>query len=134
MSIQVKFYVWVVLLGFGAHGSLAQEAAPWMTVVDPDDKVEEWQSLRVSANVKVSDGLSYQVSTLYIDPQRAIFKRTYPDRVANAAERVGCRLTLGTWGWDVEEGPYAGPVDEVLEELWLGGLASRHRCSFLRIK
>lgn len=39
----------------------------------------------------------------------------HPARVAMAAERVGARLTIGTWGWDVEDGPYAGPVDEVID-------------------
>lgn len=39
----------------------------------------------------------------------------HPDRIAAAAETVGARLTIGTWGWDVDEGPYAGPVDEVID-------------------
>ena len=38
----------------------------------------------------------------------------HPDRVAAAAESVGARLTVGTWGWDVEDGPFAGTVDEVM--------------------
>lgn len=37
-----------------------------------------------------------------------------PDRVAAAAERTGARLTVGTWGWDIEEGPFTGSVDEVM--------------------
>lgn len=39
----------------------------------------------------------------------------HPDRIAAAARTLGARLTIGTWGWDVEEGPYAGSVDEVLD-------------------
>jgi 5-methylthioadenosine/S-adenosylhomocysteine deaminase len=39
----------------------------------------------------------------------------HPDRVVGAAERLGARLTIGTWGWDVDEGPFAGPVDEVID-------------------
>ncbi|MBQ88513.1 MAG: amidohydrolase [Acidimicrobiaceae bacterium] len=39
----------------------------------------------------------------------------HPERVAAAARRVGARITLGTWGWDVEEGPFAAPADEVLD-------------------
>lgn len=38
----------------------------------------------------------------------------HPDRVAEAARLVGARITLGTWGWDVEEGPFTGTVDEVI--------------------
>jgi 5-methylthioadenosine/S-adenosylhomocysteine deaminase len=37
-----------------------------------------------------------------------------PDRVAKAMQAVGIRGTIGTWGWDIEEGPFVGTVDEVL--------------------
>lgn len=39
----------------------------------------------------------------------------HPSRIAAAARKLGARLTIGTWGWDVDEGPYAGTVDEVLD-------------------
>ena len=39
----------------------------------------------------------------------------HPDRVAEALERVGLRATIGTWGWDIPEGPFTGPTDEVLD-------------------
>lgn len=39
----------------------------------------------------------------------------HPERVAAAARTLGARLCVGTWGWDVEDGPFAGPVDEVLD-------------------
>ena len=39
----------------------------------------------------------------------------YPSSIATAARTLGARLTIGTWGWDAEEGPYAGPLDEVLD-------------------
>ncbi len=39
----------------------------------------------------------------------------HPHSVAAAAQRVGARVTIGTWGWDVEDGPFAGTVDEVLD-------------------
>ncbi len=38
----------------------------------------------------------------------------HPLRVAAAADAVGARATIGTWGWDVEEGPFTGSVSEVL--------------------
>jgi 5-methylthioadenosine/S-adenosylhomocysteine deaminase len=38
----------------------------------------------------------------------------YPDRVAAGLRRVGVRGTIGTWGWDVEGGPFAAPAAEVL--------------------
>ncbi len=38
----------------------------------------------------------------------------HPHRVAEGARTIGARITLGMWGWDVEEGPFAAPADEVL--------------------
>jgi 5-methylthioadenosine/S-adenosylhomocysteine deaminase len=38
----------------------------------------------------------------------------HPDRVAAAARRTGMRLALGQWGWDLGDGPFAAPADEVL--------------------
>ena len=39
----------------------------------------------------------------------------HPDRVAAAMSAVGIRGTVGTWGWDIEEGPFVGTVAEVLD-------------------
>jgi 5-methylthioadenosine/S-adenosylhomocysteine deaminase len=39
----------------------------------------------------------------------------HPDRVATAMAAVGIRGTVGTWGWDIEQGPFVGTVAEVLE-------------------
>ena len=38
----------------------------------------------------------------------------HPTQVADGARRVGARITLGTWGWDIEDGPFTGSVDEVI--------------------
>ena len=64
----------------------------------------------LSATLTLAEALSNGITNVYEAGTVA-----HPDRVAVAAEHVGCRLTLGTWGWDVEEGPYAGSVDEVLD-------------------
>ena len=55
----------------------------------------------------------------------------HPDRVAAAMAAVGMRGSVGTWGWDVEGGPYAAPAAEVidrqaalLDRFALGGLVS----------
>lgn len=37
------------------------------------------------------------------------------DRVAEGLRRVGQRATVGVWGWDLDEGPYTAPTDEVLD-------------------
>ena len=39
----------------------------------------------------------------------------HPDRVAAAMSAVGIRGTVGTWGWDIEIGPFVGTVAEVLD-------------------
>jgi 5-methylthioadenosine/S-adenosylhomocysteine deaminase len=39
----------------------------------------------------------------------------HPHRVAAAMQSVGIRGTVGTWGWDIEEGPFVGTAAEVLE-------------------
>lgn len=39
----------------------------------------------------------------------------HPHRVAAGITAAGARGTIGTWGWDVEEGPFAAPADEVLD-------------------
>lgn len=39
----------------------------------------------------------------------------HPERVVSAMEAVGLRGTIGTWGWDIEAGPFAAPVAEVLD-------------------
>ena len=39
----------------------------------------------------------------------------HPDRVAKAMQAVGIRGTVGTWGWDIEEGPFVGTATEVLD-------------------
>ncbi len=38
----------------------------------------------------------------------------HPDQVVKGMHAVGIRGTIGTWGWDIEVGPFVGTVDEVL--------------------
>lgn len=39
----------------------------------------------------------------------------YPERVVAGMLAAGIRGTIGTWGWDVQDGPFAAPADEVLD-------------------
>jgi 5-methylthioadenosine/S-adenosylhomocysteine deaminase len=39
----------------------------------------------------------------------------HPARVAAGMLAAGVRGTIGTWGWDIESGPYTAPCDEVLD-------------------
>ncbi|MCY3951575.1 MAG: amidohydrolase family protein [bacterium] len=38
-----------------------------------------------------------------------------PDRVSAGMAAVGVRGTVGTWGWDIADAPFAAPADEVLD-------------------
>jgi len=39
----------------------------------------------------------------------------HPDRVALAARRVGVRVALGRWGWDIGDGPHVAPATDVVD-------------------
>jgi 5-methylthioadenosine/S-adenosylhomocysteine deaminase len=39
----------------------------------------------------------------------------HPERVAAGMVTAGVRGTIGTWGWDIEVGPFTAPCDEVLD-------------------
>ena len=59
-----------------------------------------WRSSRPSTN-----GITFTVEAGTV---------AHPDRVLAAYDTVGVGGTLGSWGWDVADGPFAGPVDDVL--------------------
>lgn len=39
----------------------------------------------------------------------------HPQRAAAGMRRAGIRGTMGTWGWDITEGPFTAPAAEVLD-------------------
>jgi 5-methylthioadenosine/S-adenosylhomocysteine deaminase len=55
----------------------------------------------------------------------------HPERVVSAMQAVGLRGTIGTWGWDIEDGPFTAPAHEVLDrqravvERWPSGTLVR---------
>ncbi|MEO5902298.1 MAG: amidohydrolase family protein, partial [Ilumatobacteraceae bacterium] len=62
-------------------------------------------SATISAIAAVSNGITCTVEAGTV---------AHPDRVAAGAAAVGMRLTLGQWGWDVADAPFAAPAVEVL--------------------
>lgn len=64
----------------------------------------------LSATLTLAESLRNGVTTTFEAGTVA-----HPDRVARAAHNIGARATIGTWGWDVEEGPFAGSVAEVID-------------------
>ena len=79
----------------------------WVVPIHGEHKPDDDE---LSATLTMAEALSNGITNVYEAGTVA-----HPERVAAAADAVGCRLTLGTWGWDAEEGPYAGSVDEVLD-------------------
>ncbi|MDE0606347.1 MAG: amidohydrolase family protein [Acidimicrobiaceae bacterium] len=63
----------------------------------------------LSATLTLAESLSNGITTTFEAGTVA-----HPDRVVAAAQTVRARVIVGTWGWDVDEGPYAGSVDEVI--------------------
>ena len=53
----------------------------------------------------VTNGITYTVEAGTV---------AHPDRVLAAFDTVGVGGTIGSWGWDIGEGPHIGSVDEVL--------------------
>jgi 5-methylthioadenosine/S-adenosylhomocysteine deaminase len=64
----------------------------------------------VSATLGAVESLRYGTTTVVEAGTVA-----HPDRVAKAMEAAGLRGTVGTWGWDIEAGPFTAPAAEVLE-------------------
>jgi 5-methylthioadenosine/S-adenosylhomocysteine deaminase len=88
--------------------------------LEPGRSIFEWSVPMHAAHTPDDDELCAQLSA--VDSARNGVTTlveagtiAYPDRVAAGLRRVGVRATLGTWGWDVEAGPFAAPADEVLD-------------------
>jgi 5-methylthioadenosine/S-adenosylhomocysteine deaminase len=83
--------------------SIFQWSVPLHGAHTPDDD-------EVSATLAAVESLRYGTTTVVEAGTVA-----NPDRVAKAMETVGIRGTVGTWGWDIEVGPFTAPAAEVLE-------------------
>ena len=64
----------------------------------------------VSASLAAVEALTSGVTTVVEAGTVA-----HADSVAGALNTIGLRATLGVWGWDIEEGPFTAPCDEVLD-------------------
>jgi 5-methylthioadenosine/S-adenosylhomocysteine deaminase len=64
----------------------------------------------LTATITAVDSLRNGVTTL-VEAGTVAF----PERVVAGLVAAGARGTIGTWGWDVEEGPFAAPAEEILD-------------------
>jgi len=83
--------------------SIFQWSVPVHGAHTPDDD-------ELTATITALDSLRSGVTTL-VEAGTVAF----PERVAAGIVAAGGRGTIGTWGWDVEDGPFAAPADEVLD-------------------
>lgn len=83
--------------------SIFEWSVPLHGAHSPDDD-------ELSATISAAESVRYGVTTLIEAGTVA-----NPERVAKAMTTVGIRGTVGAWGWDIEEGPFAAPADEVLD-------------------
>lgn len=77
-------------------------AVPLHAAHRPED---DWLSASLSALEAVSNGVTSIVEAGTV---------AHPDAVVAAVDAVGIRTSIGCWGWDVEQGPYAAPAPEVV--------------------
>jgi 5-methylthioadenosine/S-adenosylhomocysteine deaminase len=83
--------------------SIFEWAVPVHGAHTPDDD-------ELTATISAVDSLRNGVTTL-VEAGTVAF----PERLAAGTVAAGARGTIGTWGWDVDEGPFAAPADEVLD-------------------
>ncbi|MEE9415255.1 MAG: amidohydrolase family protein [Acidimicrobiales bacterium] len=94
------------------QSSIPDDLAPGESVFSwavPVHAVHTGDDDELSATLTLAEALSNGVTSTWEAGTVA-----HPERVAEAAAKVGARVTIGTWGWDVEQGPFAGSVDEVM--------------------
>ncbi|MDW3179096.1 MAG: amidohydrolase family protein [Acidimicrobiia bacterium] len=95
------------------QSSVPDDLAPGESIftwVVPVHDVHTGDDDQLSATLTLAESLTHGVTSTFEAGTVA-----HPGRIAAAARDIGARLTIGTWGWDVDEGPYAGPVDEVID-------------------
>ncbi len=95
------------------RSSIPDDLAPGAAIFDwavPIHAQHSGDDDELSATLACIEAVTHGVTTLVEAGTVA-----HPDRVASAMARVGVRGTVGTWGWDVEDGPFAAPVDDVLD-------------------
>jgi 5-methylthioadenosine/S-adenosylhomocysteine deaminase len=78
-------------------------ALPSHAAHTPDD---EQLSATLSLIEGVTNGITFTVEAGTV---------AHPERVLAAFDEVGVGGTLGTWGWDVGDGPFVSGLDEILE-------------------
>jgi 5-methylthioadenosine/S-adenosylhomocysteine deaminase len=113
----------VVIPGLiNAHQHLTGDRLLRSTIPDdlpPGASIWEWAVPSHAGHTADDDELSATLSLIEAVTNGVTFTVEagtvgHPDRVLAAFDRVGVGGTLGSWGWDVGDGPYAAPVSDVI--------------------
>ncbi|MET0460482.1 MAG: amidohydrolase family protein [Ilumatobacteraceae bacterium] len=86
-----------------SHDAVFTWAVPIHAAHTPDD---DELSATLALAEAATNGITFTVEAGTV---------AHPERVLAAFDRVGVGGTLGSWGWDVADGPWAGSVAEVLD-------------------
>jgi len=116
----------LVTPGFvNAHQHVTGGPLVWSCIPDnlvPGTSIFEWAiplhaaerapDEELSAMVTAAESLRSGTTTL-VEPGTV----SHPEAVAAGLGAAGIRATVGVWAWDIEEGPFTGPADEVLDRV-----------------
>jgi 5-methylthioadenosine/S-adenosylhomocysteine deaminase len=114
----------IILPGLiNAHQHLTGDRLLRSTIPDDigvDQALDQWALPAHAAHTGDMDELSATLSLIEAVTNGITFTVeagtvAHPDRVLAAFDAVGVGGTLGSWGWDVDEGVHAGSVDEVID-------------------
>ena len=89
-------------------------------LLPPGASIFEWSVPAHSAHTGDDDELSAVLSSVenLVNGVTTVVEAgtvANPHRAAAGMRRAGIRGTMGTWGWDITEGPFTAPAAEVLE-------------------
>ncbi len=113
----------VVIPGLiNAHQHLTGDRLIRSTIPDdvpPGSPITDWALPSHAAHTADDDELSATLSLIEAVSNGVTFTVEagtvgHPARVLAAFERVGVGGTLGSWGWDVGDGPWAASLDDVV--------------------
>ena len=113
---------WVIPGLIDAHQHLTGDRLARASIPDtlvPGASIFEWAVPLHAAHTADDDRLSASLAALEAATNgvTTIVEAgtvAHPDAVAAAVSSVGIRTSIGRWGWDVEDGPYAAPAAEVV--------------------
>jgi len=114
----------VVIPGMvNAHQHLTGDPLARSSIPDdlpPGASIFEWSVPLHGAHTAADDDISATLSaaeSLRLGVTTVVEAGTvaHPTVVGEAMERTGLRGTVGTWGWDLAQGPFVAPWQEVLE-------------------